>query len=391
MTQIGSGDEKIPLWRDERVLRVVFQAIVLLILFAIGSYLVGNLTRNLRQLGRTFDFNFLFTQAGFNIGESIVPYQTNDLYWWAMVVGFLNTMRLVLIGFVATTLLGVIAGVASFSENWLVRKISLVYVEIIRNTPLLLQLFFWYFAVFFGLTQGAKVGQLPGSVLVSKRGIVIPWPVNSAIAWLSLGVLIGGAIVALFLWRWRIKLMEEQGASGKPQLMGLVAIGIISLLVFTLGLGWEFPTVDADGVNTQGGLRMSLEYASMLVGLSVYTGAFIAEIVRSGIQSVSKGQWEAARALGLHTGLSMRLVVLPQALRVIIPPLNSQYMNLAKNSSLAVAIGYPDVFATALTTQNQTGRAVEIILIIMLTYLAVDLIISLTMNWLNQAVQLKER
>lgn len=391
MTQLGSSDEKIPLWRDERVLRVAFQAVVLLIIIAIASYLLGNLTRNLRQLGRTFDFTFLFTQAGFNIGESIVPYATNDLYWWAMIVGFLNTMRLILIGFVATTLLGVIAGVASFSENWLVRKISLVYVEIIRNTPLLLQLFFWYFAVFFGLTQGAKVTQLPGSVLVSKKGIVIPWPISSTLAWLSLAVLLVGAIAALLLWRWRIKLMEEQGASGKPQLIALVAISIISLLVFTLGLGWEFPVVDAGGTNTQGGLRMSLEYTSMLVGLSVYTGAFIAEIVRSGIQSVSKGQWEAARALGLHTGLSMRLVVLPQALRVIIPPLNSQYMNLAKNSSLAVAIGYPDIFATALTTQNQTGRAVEIILIIMLTYLVVDLIISFAMNWLNQAVQLKER
>ncbi|HEY9624023.1 MAG TPA: ABC transporter permease subunit [Crinalium sp.] len=391
MTQIGNSSEKIPLWRDERVLRLAFQAIVLVVLLAIGSYLVGNLTRNLRQLGRTFDFTFLFTQAGFNIGESLVPYQTNDLYWWAMVVGFLNTMRLILVGFVITTSLGVVAGVASFSENWLVRKISQVYVEIIRNTPLLLQLFFWYFAVFFGLSQGAQVTKLPASILVSKKGIVIPWPANTPVAWLGVAVLIVGAIAAFLLWQWRIKLMEEQGASGKPQLTALIVIGIISLLILTLGLGWDFPTLDAAGTTVQGGLRLSLEYTAMLIGLSVYTGAFIAEIVRAGIQSVSKGQWEAARALGLHTGLSMRLVVLPQALRVIIPPLNSQYMNLAKNSSLAVAIGYPDIFATALTTQNQTGRAVEIILIIMLTYLAVDLIISLVMNLLNQTVQLKER
>jgi general L-amino acid transport system permease protein len=272
-----------------------------------------------------------------------------------------------------------------------VRKISQVYVEIIRNTPLLLQLFFWYFAVFFGLSQGAQVTKLPASILVSKKGIVIPWPANTPVAWLGVAVLIVGAIAAFLLWQWRIKLMEEQGASGKPQLTALIVIGIISLLILTLGLGWDFPTLDAAGTTVQGGLRLSLEYTAMLIGLSVYTGAFIAEIVRAGIQSVSKGQWEAARALGLHTGLSMRLVVLPQALRVIIPPLNSQYMNLAKNSSLAVAIGYPDIFATALTTQNQTGRAVEIILIIMLTYLAVDLIISLVMNLLNQTVQLKER
>jgi len=200
-----------------------------------------------------------------------------------------------------------------------------------------------------------------------------------------------GAIAAILVWRWRIKLMGELGASGKPQSIALIGLGILSLLIFLFGLGWQFPVIDAAGTSVEGGLRLSLEYVGMLVALAFYTGAFIAEIVRAGIQSVSKGQWEAAQALGIQQGLSMRLVVLPQALRVIIPSLNSQYINLTKNSSLALAIGYPDIFSTSQTILNQTGRAVEVILIILLTYLAVDLLISALMNQLNNLVQLRER
>jgi general L-amino acid transport system permease protein len=383
------SSEKIPIWRDERFMRIAVQAIVLLVVITIGAILFGNLTRNLQQLGRQFDFNFLRNQSGFNIGEGILSYQPTDTYFWALVVGFTNTLRLIFVGFVAATTLGILAGVASFSDNWLVKKISQIYVEIVRNTPLLLQLFFWYFAVFFGLSQGANITRLPGSVFVSKKGIVIPWPANQPLTWLSLIALILLAIAASLVWRQRTKVMEEQGAAGKPQQYMLIGMSVAGLLIFLFGLGWEFPQVVNN--DTQGGLRVSLEYGSMLAGLAFYTGAFIAEIVRAGIQSVSKGQWEAARALGLHSGLAMRLVVFPQALRVIIPSLNSQYINLAKNSSLALAIGYPDIFATAQTTLNQTGRAVEVILLIMLTYLTTDLIISLVMNQLNRLVQIKER
>ena len=384
------GEEKIPLWRDERILRIIFQAIAALIVFGIIAYLLNNLFSNLQAQGRPFNFSFLSQGSGFNIGESLVPYQTNDSYGWALTVGFINTLRMVLLGFIATTIIGVVAGVASFSDNWLLRKLNFVYVEVVRNTPLLLQLFVWYFAVFYGLSTKGETTRLPGSIFVNKKGIVVPWPADTPIAWASFAVLIVGAIVAYLIWRWRIKLMETQGASGKPQMFVLIGMGVAGLVILLFGLGWEFPTLAGSGDPT-GGLRLTLEYSAVLAGLSFYTGAFIAEIVRAGIQSVSKGQWEAAKALGLQTSFLMRLVVFPQALRVIIPSLSSQYMNLAKNSSLALAIGYPDLFATFETTQNQTGRAVEGILIIAATYLVLNLIISVIMNILNQTVQFKER
>lgn len=387
MTLPGNSSEKIPIWRDARFWRVALQVGLLVVLAIAVSWLGGNYIRQGKQL----NFGFLWNQAGFNIGETLVPYQTNDLYWWALFVGFLNTLRMVLVGLVLTTIFGVIAGVASFSSNWLLQKISQVYVEVVRNTPLLLQLFFWYFVVFFSFSTGANVTNVLGTFAISKKGMIIPWPSGTPTSWLAVAALIVGAIAAVLVWSWRIKLMGEQGASGKPQFTALIGLGILGVLIFLFGLGWQFPVIDDAGTNVEGGLRMSLEYAAMVVALAFYTGAFIAEIVRAGIQSVSKGQWEAARALGIQPGPSMRLVVLPQALRVIIPSLNSQYINLTKNSSLALAIGYPDLFSTSQTILNQTGRAVEVILIILLTYLVVDLLISIVMNQLNQLVQLKER
>ncbi|HEY9878480.1 MAG TPA: ABC transporter permease subunit [Leptolyngbyaceae cyanobacterium] len=390
MTTTGRPEDKVPLWRDERFQRIAIQALVLAILVLIGSVMLGNMTRNLQQLGRQFDFGFLKNQAGFNIGESLLPYQTNDTYGWALFIGFVNTLRLILVGFVLATIAGVVAGIASFSDNWLVRKLNLVYVEIVRNTPLLLQLFFWYFVIFFGLSQGAEIVRLLGFSFLSKKGVVIPWPANTLVAWLSSAALVLLAIAAFLIWRWRTRLMEETGASGRPQQMVLLGTGVVFLLIFCFGLGWSFPHLtEANAV--EGGLRVSLEYAAMLGGLTFYTGAFIAEIVRAGIQSVSKGQWEAARSLGLKTSLAMRLVVFPQALRVMIPSLNSQYANLAKNSSLALAIGYPDIFSTAQTTLNQTGRAVEVVMLVMVVYLIVNLIISLVMNQINRTVQIAER
>jgi general L-amino acid transport system permease protein len=392
----ASDREKVPFWRDERFWRIALQVIVLVVIVAVLSLLIGNMNQSLRQQGRRFDFSFLFNTASFNIGESIIPYSPNDRYYWAFVVGLVNTLRLILVGFVLTTLVGVVAGIASFSDNWLVRKISQVYVELVRNIPLLLQLFMWYFGVFYSLSRSAQPGanqppnQVLGSIFFTRQGIVLPWPPNTPMSWLSFGLLILAAIAALLIWRWRIKLMEEQGVSGRLQLMALIVLAVVALLLFTVGLGWQFPQLNESNA-IEGGLRLSLEYSAVLAGLVFYTGAFIAEIVRAGIQAVSRGQWEAARALGLQQGLLMRLVVFPQALRVIIPSLNSQYMNLAKNSSLALAIGYPDIFSSAATALNQSGRAVEVMLLIAATYLVINLIISVVMNTLNRAVQLKER
>ena len=384
------GSEKVPIWRDERYVQIAFQAIVLLIILVVVQLCFGNMFKNLEQQGRQFSFTFLLSQSGFNIGETLVPYDTTSPYYWAFFVSFLNALRLILVGIAATTVLGVIAGVASFSDNWLLRKLNLVYVEVVRNTPLLLQLFVWYFAVFFGFSDKGKTSQLPGSIFVSKKGIVIPWPASSPLLGVLLGILLVGAIAAYFIWQRRITRMEEQGASGRQEQLVLFSMAAVGLLVVLFGLGWEVPKMSAAG-NVEGGLRVSVEYGAMLFGLVFYTGAFIAEIVRAGIQSVSKGQWEAARALGLPTSSAMRLVVFPQALRVILPSLSSQYINLAKNSSLALAIGYPEIFATAQTTLNQSGRPVEVILLIMAIYLFITLFISFVMNSLNRLVQFKER
>lgn len=385
-----NGSEKVPIWRDERYVQIAFQAIVLLIIVVVARFCFGNMFYNLAQQGRQFSFTFLLSQSGFNIGETLIPYDTTSPYYWAFFVSFLNALRLILVGIVATTVLGVVAGIASFSDNWLLRKLNLVYVEVVRNTPLLLQLFVWYFAVFFGFSDKGKTSQLPGSIFVSKKGIVIPWPASSPLLGILLGILLVGAIAAYFIWKRRLTRMEEQGASGQQEQLALFSMAAVGLLVVLFGLGWEAPKMSAAG-NVEGGLRVSVEYGAMLFGLVFYTGAFIAEIVRAGIQSVSKGQWEAARALGLPTSSAMRLVVFPQALRVILPSLTSQYINLAKNSSLALAIGYPEIFATAQTTLNQSGRPVEVILLIMAIYLLITLFISLVMNTLNRLVQIKER
>ncbi|MFM7470462.1 MAG: amino acid ABC transporter permease [Nodosilinea sp.] len=390
MTARDSSGDKTPLWRDQRFTGLVFQVVVLLLVVGVAVVLLGNMSRNLQQLGRQFDFGFLQNQSGFNIGESILPYQPSDTYGWALLVGFVNTLRLILVGFLTATAVGTLSGLASFSNNWLLRHLNLTYIEVARNTPLLLQLFFWYFVVFFGLAQGSQVNQVLGLLLVSKKGIVLPWPTPTSTTWLALLAIAVLLIIAYLTWRWRLRLLEERGhASGLHTAMVLVTTAI-ALGIFSFGLGWSLPRLDANN-NVLGGLRISLEYAAMLGGLTFYTGAFIAEIVRGGIASVSKGQWEAARSLGLRGGSTMRLVVFPQALRVIIPSLNGQYMNLAKNSSLALAIGYPDIFATGQTTQNQTGRAVEIVLLWALTYLSVNLIISVVMNQLNRTVQIRER
>ncbi len=386
----GDSEEKVPLWRDQRFWRIALQVLALVLVALLAWTLLGNLMANWARRGTQFTYRFLTQAASFNIGETLIPYTTNDSYLKALFVGLLNTLRVVLLGFVLTTLVGTLAGIASFSQNWLLRQLSRVYVEIVRNIPLLLQLIFWYFIVFLSLPKPDEQISLLNAVYLSKAGIYMPWPRNSPMLWLSLLALVMGAIAAVLLWNWRTKRMVERGASGRPQMLALIGIGIVSLIILIFGLGWEIPQATQPG-QVMGGARFSSELGGLLFGLVFYTGAFIAEIVRGGIQSVSKGQWEAARSLGLHSGLVMQLVVLPQALRVILPSLNSQYMNLAKNSSLALAVGYPDVFSVAATSLNQTGRSVELVIIIAATYLILNLVISLVMNQVNRLVQFKER
>lgn len=386
-----TNEHTVPLWRDERFWRVALQVLAIAIVISVISLLTYNVSNNLKRAGIEFGFSFLDTQASFAIGESLIPYDpAKDSYGRVLLAGLVNTLRVIAAGIILTTLVGITVGIASFSNNWLLRKGSEIYVELIRNIPLLLQLFFWYRAVFSKLPIPTERIEVMGLAFLSNRGVFLPWPkVGWSLAiWCAL--LLGLAIAAVIVWKIRIKEMVERGSSGQAQLRALWIMAIAALLIITVAFGWEKPTEIELGQIT-GGLRLTGEFAALLTGLVFYTAAFIAEIVRAGIQAVPKGQWEAARALGLHSGLMMRLVVFPQALRVIIPPLSSQYMNLAKNSSLGAAIAYAEIYNVANTTYNQSGRPVEVMLIIMATYLFMNLLISLGMNQLNRLVQLQER
>jgi general L-amino acid transport system permease protein len=301
------------LWRDRRFRQLFGQAAVLILIALALAILGTNLTQNLRQLGIQLGFDFLRSQAGFSIGDHVVPYQSSNSYAQALFVGLVNSLRVIGAGIVLATVVGVTVGIARLSTNGLAKLLALIYVETLRNTPLLLHLFFWYFVVFFSLP-----------------------PIATPITWFG------------------------------------------------------FITLSKSGINL-GNLTLSSEFSALMLGLSFYTSTFIAEVVRGGVQAVPRGQWEAARSLGLKPGQMMRLVIFPQALRAIVPSLANQYLNLAKNSSLAVSVGYPDLYAVSSTTFNQTGRAVEVMLLICTTYLLISLFIALLMNLYNRTVQVVER
>jgi general L-amino acid transport system permease protein len=383
------------LLRDDRFWKIAGQAIALILVIAVATIFWDNLSANYAQLGIAFGFDFLNSQASFDIGETAIPYSPENSYRQAYLVGLINSLRVMAIGIVLATIAGLTVGISRLSDNWLLRNLAALYVEILRNTPLLLQLFFWYFAVFISLPKVEDNPQLSGPIYLTNRGIAVPWPVALPGWEIWLILLAIGLLAAVGLWQWQARVMLEQGQPGQQLLWAASAIFLSAILALiiakNLPVRLDFPSLTSE-LQLQGGLQLTPEFAALVTGLSLYTGSYIAEIVRAGIQSVPKGQLEAAKSLGLKSGIAMRLVILPQALRVIIPPLTSQYLNLAKNSSLAVAIAYPDVyFVVASPTLNQTGRAIEAMLIIMVTYLTISLIISLFMNLYNQTVQLKER
>ncbi len=398
-TQQGSDRQSLnfrdlpTLVRDVRFWKIAGQVIaVVLVLTAIGIF-ADNLIYNLRQLGIELGFDFLKSQASFDIGETLIAYNPSNSFGRAIVVGLVNSLRVMVLGLILASTLGLLAGIARLSNNWLLRKIALIYVEIFRNTPLLLQLFFWYFVVFLKLPPVEERLSLLGAIFLTNRGVVIPWLIGNGGTGIWVLLLAIGGVGAAWVWRWRSQIMLEQGRPGRQWLwaLGPLALAALLALIVTRTPPFVVSLPQVENSALAGGLRVSPEFCTILTALVVYTGSFIAEIVRAGIQAVPKGQSEAAQALGLKSGRIMRLVILPQALRVIIPPLTSQYLNLIKNSSLAIAIGFPDVYFVASTTFNQTGRAVEVVLIIMVTYLTISLLISLVMNLINSKVQLKER
>lgn len=378
-------------WRSQAFRGLVYQAIALALIALAGWYLAHNTLENMRTRGIQSGFDFLSSPAGFDIGESLYPFDSAESYWRAFLIGLTNTLRVALIGIVLTTVIGTLVGVGRFSRNGLVRGLCSAYVEFFRNVPVLLQLLMWYLLFTEILPMASEALQV-GSVYLSKNGVNFPIPVWAAgHVWAGWGLL-AGLVLAVVHRRWALRRFE---ATGRPPSLFLAPLAIV--VGFTL-LGWLVggaPTaldVPRQGdFAIEGGGALTPEFLAVLLGLTVYTAAFVAEVVRGGIQSVARGQSEAAAALGLSKGQEMRLVMLPQALRVIIPPLTNQYLNLTKNSSLAVAIGYPDVVSIANTAINQTGRAVECIAIVMLVYLTTSLVTSLLMNWYNARAAIKER
>jgi len=378
-------------WSDPVLRSILFQIIAVAMVAGGIWFLVKNTLSNLATSHISTGFDFLSRESGFAIGESIISYGPADTYLRAIAVGLLNTLVVACLGIVFATLLGTVIGVARLSKNWLIAKLAAIYVEIIRNIPLLLQMFFWYSIISENMPGPRQALHPIAGVFISNRGIKVPGLLGDGLVWLFVGVGLA-MLVMILIKNWASRRQAQTG-----QIFPVWRVGLLLLLALPLicwGLSGQSIIVDMPalkGFNFAGGLTLTPEFAALLVGLVVYTAAFIAEVVRAGIQSVSNGQWEASDALGLKRSLSLRLVVLPQALRVIIPPMTSQYLNITKNSSLAVAIGYPDIVSIINTTLNQTGQAIEGIMIIMAAYLSVSLSISVFMNWYNKRIALTER
>lgn len=377
-------------WNDARVRGVVSQVLVVGIIGLIIWYLASNTIANLQARNIASGFGFLGREAGFTVSEGPIPYSAADAYSRVFIVGILNTLKVSFIGIVCATLLGTIAGIARLSTNWLVARFATIYVEGLRNIPVLLQLFFWYAFITEGLPHPRQALEpLPG-LFLSNRGLIYPVPLaHPAFTLMAVALVI--AIAATWaLHRWARKRQERTGQVFPTGWVGTaLIIGLPALAYLVGGAPTALDVPELRGFNFQGGGVISPEFTALLVGLVVYTGTYIAEIVRGGILAVSHGQTEAGLALGLKRSLVLRLILLPQALRIIIPPLTSQYLNLTKNSSLAVAIGFPDLVAVANTSINQTGQAVEGIAIIMACYLTVSLSISAFMNWYNRRIELR--
>ena len=382
-------------WRDIRFLKILAQLIFILVLALAAGYLYLNVSTNLARQGLTVGYGFMKNPASFGIGESFIAYDPSNTYGRALLVGLVNTLVVSGVGIILTTIVGVLVGVARLSTNWLINRFAAAYVGVIRNTPLLLQLMFWYFGVIIQLPPVRQAIKLPGPVYLTQRGIYLTWAetTDTFPAWRLFIIL---ALISIFLVWFLLRSAQSRADVPLSPWWNLAYFFVPIFMIWLGAIIQPEPPLkpfipELTGLNFKGGLRLTPEFAALLFGLVVYTGAFIAEIVRGGIQAVSRGQVEAARSLGLTGGQTLRLVVFPQALRIMVPPVTSQYLNLAKNSSLAIGIGYPDLFSIAGTTFNQTGAAIEIIVIMMLSYLSISLFTSLLMNIYNKRIQLVER
>lgn len=390
---IRPAGHKPPFWRDRAKRALIFQIILVAVVAAFLIYIVSNTQANLNARGITTGFDFLDNTAGFGIGQTLIEYSSQSTYGRTFVIGLLNTLLVGVLGVVAASIIGFIVGIARLSPNWLIARLANAYIETFRNIPLLLQIFFWYFAVLRTLPSARESMAFGEAIFLNVRGLYFPQPLFESGFGLIPAAFIVAIIASIALIVWNKRRHETTGRRLPAGWMSLVIIFGLPLLVLVatgVPVTWEMPVLR--GFNFGGGITIIPEFLALWLALSIYTASFIAEIVRSGIQAIPHGQTEAAQALSLPRKLVLRLVVIPQALRVIIPPLTSQYLNLIKNSSLATAIGYPDLVSVfAGTTLNQTGQAIEVIAMTMAVYLIISLLVSMFMNWFNARVALVER
>jgi len=384
--------EKVPFWLDPKKRAILFQCITFCMVGLLAYYLISNTLINLKKQNIATGFSFLHKESSFEIGESLIPYSAASTYGRALLVGALNTIKVAFVGIVITIILGTFVGVARLSTNWLLSKLAAIYIEVMQDIPVLLQLFFWY-ALFYETFPPPREAICPGAgIYLCNRGVAFTLPEAHPAHNYMLLAFVAACMIVYLIRRWARKRQERTGQFFHTFRVG---IAIVIGLPFITWLGFGAPTVmdvpKLVGFNFEGGLTVSPEFIALLLGLVLYTAAFVAEVVRAGIQSVSKGQREAAMSIGLRPTLVLNLVILPQALRVIVPPLTSQMLNLTKNSSLAVAIGYPDFVSVANTSINQTGQSIEGVALIMAVYLFFSLSTSAFMNWYNKRVALVER
>jgi len=383
---------KIPFWHDPTKRAIIYQVVVLGMVGMLGYYLFTTTLANLERQNIATGFSFFSKEASFEIGESPIPYSAADNYARALLVGVLNTLKVSFIGIILTVILGSFVGIARLSANWLVAKLAAIYIEVMQDIPVLLHLFFWYVVFYEVFPPPRQALNLFTGAYLCNRGLILAVPeAHPAHGYMALAF-VAGCVAVWLLRRWAIRRQEK---TGQPFPVFLVSVAILVSLPVAAwlfgGAPLKMSIPELRGFNFQGGITLSPEFAALLLGLVLYTAAFVAEIVRAGIQAISRGQVEAAMSMGLKRGQVLRLVILPQALRVIIPPLTSQMLNVTKNSSLAVAIGFPDFVSVANTTINQTGQAIEGIALIMVVYLFFSLTTSAFMNWYNKRTALVER
>lgn len=380
-------------YNDPVIRGLLYQFIVGALVIAFFVWIIQNAAVNLAAQNKTTGFDFLWKTSGFSISFSLFPFDRTSFYWEAFLVGLTNTLLVAAIGIVFATMLGFTIGIARLSSNWIIARLATIYIETIRNIPLLLQLFFWYFAVLKAMPAVRNSLALPFDMFINQRGLYVPKPLPDAqFVWVYVGLAIAIA-ASIMVGRWAKRRLEATGRRFPVYLTSLaIIVGLTGAVWLVSGASIAFDPPVLNRFNFRGGLELPPEFVALAFGLVIYTAAFIAETVRAGILAVSHGQTEAAQSLGLKEADRLRLVIIPQAMRVIVPPLTSQYLNLTKNSSLGAAIGYPElVNVFAGTTLNQTGRAIEVIALTMAVYLTFSLTTSAIMNWYNARVALVER